>query len=67
MPTKDSDRNSGLADYYYCINTTSYTFGCIRGGSTNYSTLAGAFCFAVDSPLATARADIGFRPMLISI
>ena len=67
MPSKDSDRNSGLADYYYCNNTTSYTFGCLRGGDTHAGTKAGAFCFGVSSSLASIATDFGFRPMLISI
>ena len=67
MPTKESDRNSGLADYYYCNNSTSYTFGCLRGGGTYVSTHAGAFCFYVSTSLAYAYATVGFRPSLISV
>ena len=67
MPTKDSDQNSGLADYYYCNNSTSYTFGCIRGGVASSSIDAGVFYFSVYHRLIGSYGYHGFRTMLISV
>ena len=68
MPKKGSstaDTSSGLSDYYYQNNSTSY-LGVLVGGSTNSSTNAGAFYFYVNNYLANTAVLIGFRLSLIS-
>ncbi len=68
MPSKDSttaSSSTGLCDYYFCNNSTSYTFGVLRGGATYDTTAAGAFYFFVGSHLAHTNTPIGFRSMFV--
>jgi hypothetical protein len=69
LQTKSSSTagdSSGLCDYYYCNNSTSYVFGVLRGGSTYYDPYAGAFYFGVGSSLTSVNTHVGFRSSLIS-
>lgn len=68
LPSKDSNYASfstGLCDYFYCNNSTTYTFGVLRGGTTTYGADGGTFCFSVRDVLAGTYACFGFRSMLV--
>ena len=68
MPTSSSSTasdSSGISDYFYTTTSTSYTFGLLRGGASNYTTRAGLFNYHVSDTLAYTYAVIGFRPSLI--
>ena len=69
LPTSASSTASnttGLCDYYWCNNSTSYNFGVFRGGRVGNETNAGLFFFDVGSSLADTNDNISFRSMLIN-
>ena len=63
--TANGDSTIGLRDYFYQGSMASTSsFGVVRGGYTDSSNGAGAFCFNAGNTLSSTGSSIAFRASL---